>query len=69
MNQPFSQLRYVQEQLEKVGYSGWITAAKATKVPFGTIKRIGYGETENPRSQTIDKLAAHFRTQEKRKAA
>lgn len=65
----FSQLRYVQEQLEKCGHAGWPEVARATDIPFGTVKRIGYKLTENPRAQAVDKIAAFFRTKEKRKAA
>jgi len=65
----FSQLRYVQEQLAKAGYSQWKAVAEGSEVPFGTIKRIGYKLTKNPRSIAVDKIAAYFRVKEKRKAA
>lgn len=66
MTTAFSQLRYVQEKLSLASYSDWKEIAKSTKVPFGTVKRIGYKHTKNPRSQVIDKLAMHFRTKEQR---
>lgn len=65
----FSQLRYVQEQLKRCGYRHWKVVAEQSEVPFGTIKRIGYRLTENPRSQAVDKIAAYFRIREKRKAS
>lgn len=65
----FSQLRYVQEQLDRLTFSQLRELADDTDVPFGTIRRIRSRETANPRVQAIDKLATHFRTREKRRAA
>lgn len=64
----FSNLRYVQRQLKKGTPKDWKIVSKQSDVPFGTIKRIAYGETKNPLSITVDKLAAHFRTKERRAA-
>lgn len=63
----FSQLRYVQEQLERVGYSHWKTVSEETDVPLGTIKRIGYRLTKSPGSVAIDKIAAYFQTKQLRR--
>lgn len=65
----FSQLRYVQDQLQKCGHSHWKVVAEETEVPLGTIKRIGYRLTESPGSVAVDKIAAYFRIKEKRKSA
>jgi hypothetical protein len=64
----FSQLAYVRDQLSKVKFSGWREVSKGSGVPLSTIKKIGYGITEFPRSDTADKLAMYFRTREKRRA-
>lgn len=63
----FSQLRYVQEQLDRVGYKGWKDIEEKTGVPVSTLKKIGYRQTPTPRSDTVDKIATYFRTQERRK--
>lgn len=68
MSGMFSQLRYVQEQLAACGHAEWKEVSKSSDVPLGTVKRIGYKRTENPRSQAVDKIAAYFRVKEKRKS-
>lgn len=64
----FGQLAYVREQLAKYGRQEWFACEKVTRVPFSTIKRIAYKQTKNPGSVTIDKIAAYFRTKERRAA-
>lgn len=64
----FSQLRYVQEQLGRLTFSEWRAVADGSDVPFSTVRKVGEGRTKNPRSQTVDKIAAYFRVREKRRA-
>lgn len=62
-------LAYVKAELAKLGHAGWSAVSKGAEVPMRTIKRIGYGETDFPRSDTVGKLAIYFRTKEKRRKA
>lgn len=67
-----SELSYVRDQLSRHTHSEWKQISSRSGVAFRTIKRIGYRETEYPRSDTIGKLALYFRTCEargKRRAA
>lgn len=64
----FSQLRYVQQQLSRLTFGELRKVSSAADVPFGTVRRIASRATENPRVKNIDKLAAYFRTKEKRAA-
>lgn len=64
----FSELVYVKERLAAHSRSDWMKISKSTGVPFRTITRIAYKETPSPRSDTVGKLAMHFRTKEKRAA-
>jgi hypothetical protein len=63
----FSQLRYVQDQLARLTYAEWRQVADGSSVPFSTVRKVGSRTTLNPRSQTVDKIAAYFRVKEKRK--
>jgi hypothetical protein len=63
----FSQLAYVRDQLNRVKFAGWREVSRGSGVPLSTIKKIGYGITEFPRSDTADKLAMYFKTKEKRR--
>ena len=56
-----SELSYVREQLARRKHSQWKALSEETGVPFRTVKRIGYGEVQYPRSDTIGKLAIYFR--------
>lgn len=62
-----SELSYVRDQLGRHTHSQWKDISANSGVPFRTVKRIGYRETEYPRSDTIGKLALYFRTREARK--
>lgn len=39
----------------------WRQVAEAAEVPFGTVRKIGTRETKNPRTDTVEQLARHFR--------
>jgi hypothetical protein len=39
----------------------WRAVAEASGVPFGTVRKIGTRETKNPRIDTVEQLAKHFR--------
>ncbi len=41
----------------------WREIASATGVSFGTVSKIGYRETLNPRVRNVEKLAEYFRAQ------
>ena len=56
-----SELEYVRGQLARRTHSEWRVVSEKSGVPFRTVKRIGYKEVEYPRSDTIGKLALHFR--------
>lgn len=62
-------LSYVKEQLELLGHAGWHEVSRGSDVPMRTIKRIGYGETRAPRSDTVGKIAIYLRTKAKRRRA
>lgn len=62
-----SELAYVREKLGAYAHSDWKIFAAESGVPFRTVKRIAYRETEFPRSDTVGKLAMYFRTKEKRR--
>jgi predicted transcriptional regulator len=63
------QLEYVQTELAKYSRAQWIAIADESGVPFSTFKKIGYGQTPTPRSDTVDKIAAALRRREEAKAA
>lgn len=64
-----SELSYVREQLALSKHAQWKEISAASGVPFRTVKRIAYRETEYPRSDSVGKLAIYFRTKEKRRKA
>jgi predicted transcriptional regulator len=41
--------------------SHWEEIAEASGVPFGTLRKIGWRQTKNPRFDTVEKLAVYFR--------
>ena len=43
----------------------WKEIAEASGVPYSTVAKIGQGETENPRIESVQKLANHFFAQSK----
>lgn len=54
-------LELVQERLGKTRISDLHALADQTGVPFGTLFKIKYGTTKNPRHNTVKPLADHFR--------
>ena len=62
-----TELAYVKAELERLGHAGWLAVSEGADVPMRTIKRIGYGEVEYPRSDTVGKLATYLRTHAKRR--
>jgi hypothetical protein len=62
----FSNLAYVKEQLRKLPQRECKAIGEKLDISFGTIKRLKYEKDANPLSMTVDKLATHFRTREKR---
>ncbi len=56
---------FVLERLE-ASKGEWREIAKDSGVPFGTVKRIGYGYTSHPRIDSVEKLARYFRAKRKR---
>ncbi len=65
-NEFVGQLEYVQKKLSEHTRSEWVQIADACEVPFSTLKKIGYGQTPTPRSDTVDKIAAYFLKREAR---
>jgi len=38
----------------------WPSIARAARIPYGTLEKIGQGHTHNPRLSTLEKLLGHF---------
>lgn len=38
----------------------WPEISEESKVPYSTVAKIGQGETENPRVESVQKLADYF---------
>lgn len=53
-------LQVLRQRLEQVPVSELPRHAKASKVPFGTLQKIKYGTTKNPRFTTVQKLLLYF---------
>ena len=53
-------------KLKAVKLAGWRQIQAEVGVPVGTIRRLVYGDTPNPRMQTIERLERWF---DKREAA
>jgi predicted transcriptional regulator len=41
----------------------WKEIAQASGVPYSTVAKIGQGATDNPRIESVQKLANHFAAQ------
>jgi hypothetical protein len=54
------EFQLVLKALDQVRLSDLQKHATASKVPFGTLLKIKYGTTKNPRFSTVRKLADHF---------
>lgn len=51
-------LTLIQKELAKVAISDLPAIAEKVDVPFGTLFKIKYGTTKNPRYETVEKLRA-----------
>lgn len=51
-------LTLIQKELAKVAISDLPAVAEKVDVPFGTLFKIKYGTTKNPRYETVQKLCA-----------
>jgi hypothetical protein len=59
MTMPDAKLTYVVTQLtERRG--SWARVAELSGVPYRTVRKIGAGETRDPRSSTVNKLFSYF---------
>lgn len=54
-------LELVKERLAATPISQLKALGKACGVPFGTLFKVKYGTTKNPRYDTVKPLAEHFR--------
>ncbi len=55
-------LTLIQNRLSLIAISDLDVVAKKTGVPFGTLFKIKYGTTKNPRFATVKKLTLWART-------
>jgi len=62
------EIRFVQRRLKALEREDWIKISKASGVPFSTVKKIGYGQTQDPRDSTVGKIAAEIRARDRRAA-
>lgn len=53
-------LGYVIRQLDDAK-GRWPEIATASGVPYRTVQKIGSGKTRNPKVDSVEKLAKHFR--------
>ena len=61
-------LQLIQEELSATPISELRALGRKAKVPFGTLFKIKYGTTKNPRFDTVRVLADYFRRREKQEA-
>lgn len=54
-------LSYVKTSLRAVGPKEWPAISAATGKPISTLRKIAYGDRKNPRLDTIEPIANHFR--------
>lgn len=47
----------------------WPRIAKESGVPYGTLEKVGQGDTTNPQYDTVEKLLAWFRASDAMRAA
>lgn len=55
-------LTFVRGELQKIALKDLDALASDCGVPFGTLQKIKYGSTADPRFQTVKALADHFRS-------
>lgn len=63
-----SLLQYVRARLAEIRPSDYQAIADACGVPVSTIRKVHYGEVDNPRINTVQALHNYFRKVEKRAA-
>lgn len=56
-------LKFIQSELSKIAISDLPAVAKRSKVAFGTLLKIKYGTTKNPRIKTVQSFADFLRKQ------
>jgi hypothetical protein len=61
-------LELIKSRLAETPISELHALSKETGVPFGTLFKVKYGTTKNPRWETIKPLAAHYRAEQARAA-
>lgn len=54
-------LERIQARLDQVPLSELPSEARRMRVPEGTLTKIKYRKTKNPRYQTVKKIAAYYR--------
>lgn len=62
MEQPPDLLVYVRARLRAIGPKGWPPIAKATGKHIRTLHKLAYGDTRNPKLNTIQPIANHLRS-------
>ena len=59
-------LQLVRKRLSDTAISALDSLSKKSGVPFGTLQKIKYGTTKNPRWETVVQLASFYRRQPKK---
>lgn len=54
-------LKLIQSELAKIAISDLHQVSKKSGIPFGTLFKLKYGTTKNPRIKTVQPLADYFR--------
>lgn len=57
-------LGYVRRRLREEGPKNWPAIAEASKKPVSTLRKIAYGDRNNPRLDTIEPIADELRVRE-----
>ena len=57
-------LELIRKRLEDIPVSELSALAERCHVPFGTLQKIKYGKTKNPRFDTVKQLTEYFAEQE-----
>lgn len=61
--EPTDLLDFVRSNLRAVGPRAWPAISEATGKPLSTLRKIAYGDRKNPKLDTIQPIANHFREQ------
>jgi hypothetical protein len=62
-------LQLIKSRLAAIPISELRALGESSGIPFGTLFKIKYGTTKNPRFDTVKPLADYFRAQEHRAAS